>query len=153
MTSQPGSLSMKSTLTIYRQCFYFFFYAQHHECQMKRNKMTKRNNDWMLGSCSPRHPIIQHVHNKQNNSKVYIWKPSNVKGLDHNFTMFYQLKLFRRAQTPHPPSPILNEKTRFCGKTYWNCYTCFSILKWPDPPPPILKDLGWKNIVKLWSDP
>ena len=31
-------------------------------------------------------------------------------------------------------------------RMYWSCYSCFPILKWP----PILKDLGWKIIVKLW---
>ncbi len=29
----------------------------------------------------------------------------------------------------------------------------FFYLKLAGHPSPILKDLGWKNIVKLWSDP
>ena len=40
------------------------------------------------------------------------------------------------------------------GKLYWNCYSCFSILKWPKPPPPILKDLVWKKKhceIVAWS--
>ncbi len=33
---------------------------------------------------------------------------------------------------------------------HWNCYSCFSILKWPEPPShPILKDLGWKKHCEI----
>ena len=67
--------------------------------------------------------------------------PMSCKGLDHNFTMFFPPKFFKIAQTP-TPSSILNEKPYFCGKRYWNCYTCFSILNG-------LKNLVWKKT--LWN--
>ena len=58
------------------------------------------------------------------------------KGLDHNFTMFFQLKLFRIAQTPHTPSSILNEENVL------KLLYMFFYLKMAGPPSPILKDLG-----------
>ncbi len=30
---------------------------------------------------------------------------------------------------------------------------CYSILNEPKPPPPILKKLGWNNIVNIWCRP
>ena len=83
------------------------------------------------------------------------WTRSPLRwGLDHNFIMFFQPTFFRIAQTPNPLL-FLKWEITVSRKMYWNCYSCFSILKWPEPPPPILKDLDWKtkNIVKLWSDP
>ncbi len=53
-------------------------------------------------------------------------------GLDHNFTMFWY------------------EKTQFRRKIYWNCFTCFSILKWPEPPPSSPKKIRLKTKT-LWN--
>ncbi len=80
--------------------------------------------------------------------KTVYW--TTPKGWDHNFTMFFSNLIFKGSSDPLPPSSILNEKTRSRRQLCRNCYMCFSVLNWPEPPPSYPKKLSLKKT--LWNN-
>ncbi len=69
-------------------------------------------------------------------------------GINHNFTMFFSTLIFKYFSGSHP---LLHSK--------WGVHllpvSCFSILNQllQIPPPLYLKNCGWKNTMKLISNP
>ncbi len=69
-------------------------------------------------------------------------------GMRSQFHNVFATLMFPDSSGLPSPSSILNEKTHSGGKVHRNCYSCFSILNRPEPPPSSLK-IKVKNIVKL----